>query len=48
MDVNPIPVKEALNMMGYDCGPCRMPLAPLSDAAREKLAAVMKKYGLVK
>ena len=48
MDVNPIPVKEALNMMGYACGPCRMPLAPLSEAAREKLAAVMKKYGLVK
>lgn len=48
MDVNPIPVKEALNMMGYACGPCRMPLAPLSEAAHEKLAAVMKKYGLVK
>lgn len=48
MDVNPIPVKEALNMMGYACGPCRMPLAPLSDAAHEKLVAIMKKYGLVK
>ncbi len=48
MDVNPIPVKEALNMMGYACGPCRMPLAPLSDAAHEKLATIMKKYGLVK
>ncbi len=48
MDVNPIPVKEALNLMGYQCGPCRMPLAPLSEAAHEKLVAVMKKYGLVK
>lgn len=48
MDVNPIPVKEALNLMGYQCGPCRMPLAPLSKAAHEKLVAVMKKYGLVK
>ena len=48
MDVNPIPVKEALNLMGYQCGPCRMPLAPLSEAAHKKLVAVMKKYGLVK
>ena len=35
MDVNPIPVKEAMNMMGFQCGPCRMPLVEMSDAAKQ-------------
>ncbi len=30
-DVNPIPVKEAMNMMGFDVGPCRLPLCSTSD-----------------
>lgn len=46
-DVNPIPVKEALNLMGWDVGPCRMPLAPMSDAGRENLRAQMEKIGLL-
>ncbi len=29
-EVNPIPVKAAMNLLGYDCGSCRMPLTPLS------------------
>lgn len=29
-DVNPIPVKAAMGMIGFDCGPCRLPLGPLS------------------
>ena len=29
-DVNPIPVKAAMGMIGFDCGPCRLPLEPLS------------------
>lgn len=46
-DVNPIPVKEAMNMMGLNMGPLRMPLAPMSDAARENLKAELKKHGLL-
>ena len=30
-DVNPIPVKEAMNLLGHDAGQCRMPLAPLNS-----------------
>ncbi|MBQ3431811.1 MAG: 4-hydroxy-tetrahydrodipicolinate synthase [Clostridia bacterium] len=46
-DVNPIPVKEALNLMGFDAGECRMPLYPLNDANRQKLITCMQKYGLI-
>lgn len=46
-DVNPIPVKEALNLMGYSCSKCRMPLSDLSSANLEKLKYVMKKYNLI-
>lgn len=48
MDVNPIPVKEAMNMMGWQVGECRMPLAPLSDSAREALRETLKAYDLIK
>ena len=47
MDVNPIPVKEAMNLMGMDVGECRLPLVDLTDEAREKLKATLKKHGLV-
>ena len=47
IDVNPIPVKEALNMMGMNAGPCRMPLFEMTDAAKEKLATTMAKHGLL-
>lgn len=47
-DVNPIPVKEALNIMGFAAGPCRLPLVPMSDAKREALTDELKKVGLVK
>lgn len=46
-DVNPIPVKEALNMMGWDVGPCRLPLTALNEANRQKLENTMKKYKLI-
>lgn len=36
-DINPIPVKAALEMIGLDCGPCRMPLTPLNQENRKKL-----------
>ena len=47
IDVNPIPVKEALNMMGMNAGPCRMPLYEMTDAAKDKLAATLAKHGLL-
>lgn len=46
-EVNPIPVKEAMNMLGWNAGPCRMPLSPMDPANKEKLAAAMKNYGLL-
>ncbi len=46
-DVNPIPVKEAMNMMGLNVGPLRMPLSPMTDSAREALRLELKKHNLV-
>ncbi len=46
-DVNPIPVKEALNIMGYQVGPCRMPLVETSDAVKAQLTASLKAKGLL-
>ena len=37
-EVNPIPVKEAMHLLGYDCGHCRLPLTPLTEENRKKLA----------
>lgn len=47
-DVNPIPVKEAMNLMGMQVGDCRLPLCSMEPAAKEKLAAVLQKYQLLK
>ena len=46
-DVNPIPVKTALNLMGKEFGECRLPLAPLSDSARGILKRRMTELGLI-
>ncbi|MCL2447162.1 MAG: 4-hydroxy-tetrahydrodipicolinate synthase [Oscillospiraceae bacterium] len=46
-DVNPVPVKEAMNLMGMNVGPCRMPLAEISAAGREKVRATLARHGLV-
>ena len=46
-EVNPIPVKYALNLMGYNFGKPRLPLIELSDANKEKIKEVMKKHKLV-
>lgn len=40
-EVNPIPVKQAMQFIGYDCGGCRLPLTPPSDENREKLRALL-------
>ena len=46
-EVNPIPVKEALNLMGKEVGGYRLPLYPMADANKEKLINEMKKAGLL-
>ena len=45
-EVNPIPVKKALNLMGYEVGSLRSPLTEMTDANAAKMAEVMKAYGL--
>ncbi len=47
-DVNPIPVKEALNIMGFEVGECRLPLTRMSEDKIEKLRAKMTALGLAK
>ena len=46
-EVNPIPVKYALNLMGYNFGIPRMPLIELFDSNKEKMKKVMKKHNLI-
>ena len=48
LDVNPIPVKHALNAMGFKAGKPRMPLIELGDKNKEKLEATMREAGLIK
>ena len=44
---NPIPVKTSLSLMGRIDGEMRLPLAPMSSTNRERLAKVLKDYGLI-
>lgn len=46
-EVNPIPVKEALNIIGYNYGIPRMPLIKLSDKGKDKLVKTMKDFGTI-
>ena len=48
IEVNPVPVKEAMNIMGFDVGPCRSPLGPLSDKSREHVREIINRYGIKK
>ena len=47
IEVNPIPIKEAMNMIGMAAGPCRLPLCEMTDVHRENLKAALNKSGLV-
>lgn len=47
IDVNPIPVKVAMNMMGMDVGPLRLPLCEMDGAKTDKLHKILAEYGLV-
>jgi len=47
IETNPVPVKTAVALMGKASDEVRLPLAPMSDVNRAKLAAIMKEYGLI-
>ena len=46
-EVNPIPVKAALEMIGFKAGPLRLPLTTMTEAKREVLMQEMKNFGLI-
>lgn len=41
-DVNPIPVKEAMALIGYDCGGCRLPLTSMANERKQRLTEYFK------
>lgn len=45
-EVNPIPVKKALNLMGLEAGPVRSPLTEMTPENAAKMAAIMREYGI--
>lgn len=45
-EVNPIPVKKAMKLMGMDCGPLRMPLTELTPGHTKELKKAMKDFGI--
>lgn len=45
-EVNPIPVKKALNLMGMEAGPLRAPLSEMEAKNAAKLAEAMRAYGI--
>ena len=47
LDVNPIPVKQAMRAMGYEVGPCRLPLCDMDSTNAEKLYRTLQQYGLL-
>lgn len=46
-EVNPIPVKKAMNLMGMEAGTLRRPLTEMEDANAVRLEQAMKEYGLL-
>ena len=46
-EVNPIPVKKAMNLMGMEVGPLRMPLTEMTEGNAQKLANVMREFGIL-
>ncbi|MDR1628160.1 MAG: 4-hydroxy-tetrahydrodipicolinate synthase [Oscillospiraceae bacterium] len=46
-DINPIPVKEALNLMGFDCGKCRLPLSDMQSTLKENLKNILLKHKVI-
>ena len=47
IETNPVPVKEAMAMMGLPAGKVRLPLVPLKPENREKLRQALQQFGLL-
>jgi 4-hydroxy-tetrahydrodipicolinate synthase len=47
MDVNPIPIKEAMNLMGYHVGKCRLPLTDMTIENKNRFEKILKEYNLI-
>lgn len=48
VDVNPIPVKEAVSLIGFNAGPCRLPLVEMDENNKAYVKSTMEEYGLLK
>ncbi len=48
IEVNPIPVKAAMNMMGVNVGSCRLPLVDMTEEHTAALRSSLEKHGLIK
>ena len=46
-EVNPIPIKEAMNLMGMNAGALRMPLSEMEEKNAARLEKAMKDYGIL-
>lgn len=46
-DVNPVPIKEAMNLMNLNVGPCRLPLVPMLEETKETLVKALKELYLI-
>ena len=46
--INPIPVKYAMNVLGWEAGECRLPLVEPSDAHKEQIEQALQAAGLIK
>lgn len=46
-DVNPIPVKYAMNLLGYKAGSCRLPLVDPNEANKERIHSILTAAGLL-
>ena len=47
-EVNPIPVKYAMNVLGWEAGECRLPLVEPSDAHKEQIEQALQAAGVIK
>lgn len=46
IEVNPVPVKEAMNFLGYNVGECRLPLGEMSEGNKNTLHRIIEKHGV--
>ncbi|MCD7797115.1 MAG: 4-hydroxy-tetrahydrodipicolinate synthase [Clostridiales bacterium] len=47
VDVNPIPVKEAVSLIGFNAGPCRLPLVEMDEKNKKYVEETLREYSLI-